>query len=48
MQGAWRYVLFVLSVSIAVAIGYPLVKKLVVSAATKVGAKGVAAYESQG
>ena len=48
MHGAWRYVLFVLSVSIAVAIGYPMVKKLVIAGASKVGAKGVAAYEEQG
>ncbi len=48
VRGLWKYMLFVLAVSVAVAIGYPLVKGAIIAGANKVGAKGVANYESQG
>ncbi len=47
-KGLWQFFVFVMAVSIAAAIGYPLVKGLLVRGAQAVGATGIANYENQG
>ncbi|MHB1701494.1 MAG: hypothetical protein ACYCSN_15450 [Acidobacteriaceae bacterium] len=47
-KGLWAFFVFVMAVSIAAAIGYPLVKGLLVRGANAVGLPAVAAYEQQG